>query len=65
MTGEKGGTKIIWGNSTLYVCDPKGECPRDEIFLLTNQMVQKTADDEWKVGEEFIKKFNNINYEVV
>jgi len=64
LDGEKDETKIIWGNSTLYVCDPKGECPRDEIFVLTNKMVQKTSDEKWKVEEEFVQKFKEINFEV-
>lgn len=56
--------KVVWGNSTLFNCDSNPECPRDEIYAMTNKLVSKGQEGKtvWKVQKEFIDKFESLPY---
>ena len=59
--------KVVWGNSTLFNCDSNPECPRDEIYAMTNKLVSKGQEGKtvWKVQKEFIDKFESLPYSVI
>ena len=60
--------KVVWGNSTLFNCESNPECPRDEIYAMTNKLVSKGQEGKtvsWKVQKEFIDKFEPLPYSVI